>query len=119
MDLSTLKFKLEFSSQLFQRQTSDVVALIFYVLRRISNSTCYFSTPRRFMKPQLKPSIGWAHKDLNLQGEFQVENKVLATGSYTAFLVEMFKLDLHSQQRVPAGCLSLSLQEGRLKVIVF
>lgn len=54
------------------------------------------------MKPQPNQSTGWVHKDLNLLGESYSKNKVLAIWVYTALTEAMFKLDLHSQQRVPA-----------------
>lgn len=54
------------------------------------------------MKPQPNQSAGWVHKDLSLLGESYSENKVLAIGVYATLTVAMFKLDLHSQQRVLA-----------------
>lgn len=54
------------------------------------------------MKPQPNQSTGWVHKDLSLLGESYSKNKVLAIWVYATLTVAMFKLDLHSQQRVLA-----------------
>lgn len=95
---------MKFSKKPFQHQTSDVIVLTFYLLRRRMAAKPAFFLLIRFMKPQPNPCTRWVQEYLNLLGKFHAENKVLG--------MSMFKLDLHSQQRLPADT-TVPMSTGR------